>query len=213
MFISGAKISWWRRVEKPLPIRLEDTVCLEEGRAPGPTRLAVVLKDMKKAPEPQESSRSRGIRGEAEAHRAAQETHEWSMHNPDRLEGWPAGQPKKAWLDLLFTPTEGPWESWALPPRHLSTSLGPGTTSSSEALASDKNMMNQRETSDASPLRPMGHHRRRWRLTLSYSRASAGPAPPFVVFRAPASIVRGEEKRLSQKSAWSFKLLYFQPLG
>lgn len=87
MFISGLKFLMVR-VEKPLPIRLEDTVCLEEGRAPGPNLLAVVLKDTAGAPG---ASRVRvrewGIRGEAEAHGAAQETHEWSMHNPDRLEG------------------------------------------------------------------------------------------------------------------------------
>lgn len=76
------------RVEKPLPIRLEDTVCLEEGRAPGPNLLAVVLKDTAGT-----SGASRfhvqeqGIRGGAGEHGAAQETHGWSMHSPDRLEG------------------------------------------------------------------------------------------------------------------------------
>ena len=55
------------------------------------------------------------------------------------------GNLKEVWLDLLFlTPTEGLWGKLSVAPRHPHfTCLG--TTSSSEAWASDKNMMNQRE--------------------------------------------------------------------
>jgi len=87
MFISGLKFLMVR-IEKPFPIRLEDTVCLEEGRAPGPSPSAVVLKDTAgTSGVSRVHVQEQGLRGEAEEHGAAQETHEWSMHNPDRLEG------------------------------------------------------------------------------------------------------------------------------
>ena len=55
------------RIEKPLPIRLEDTVCLEEGRAPGPSPLAMVLKDTAgTSGVSRVHVQERGLRGEAE---------------------------------------------------------------------------------------------------------------------------------------------------
>ena len=118
------------------------------------------------------------------------------------------GNLKEVWLDLLFlTPTEGTGGKLSIAPRHLHFPYL-GTTSSSEALASDKNVMNHRETSDASPLRPMGHHRR-WRLTPSILQSQLDQLPSFHCVQSSSFYyVRGGKRDWVRNEPEALKLKY-----
>ena len=189
------------RVEKPLPIRLEDTVCLEEGRAPGPNLLAVVLKDTAGT-----SGASRfhvqeqGIRGGAGEHGAAQETHGWSMHSPDRLEGWPAGQPEGSLAGPSLPHTNRgdrrKAEHWLPQGTYTSPTWGP---------PHPRRHWHQTRTWWTTERLVMPPHWDPWAITEGggwpppYSRARWTSSPPSIVFRAPASTTWGEEKEIESE--------------
>lgn len=200
MFISGLKFLMVR-IEKPLPIRLEDTVCLEEGRAPGPSPLAMVLKDTAgTSGVSRVHVQERGLRGEAEEQGQPRRFMSGRCTTQTDWKDDQQGNLKEVWLDLLFLTTEGTRGKLSIAPTHPHFTFL-GTTSSSEALASDKNMMNQRETRDASPLRPMGHHRRRWRLTLSILQSQLDQLPSFCCVQSSSfDCVRGGKEIESEMS-------------